>query len=360
MANAQSRINSDTKAVYVFGSGEFANKIVLALQDLGIEILGVLDKPEYAGKAVGGLPVGSFQLAEATDTPVLIAVHNSFARIVDIEASLWAQGLRATYTPPQIAGFLATLGKPIENYWLSSSDSSFLNPDQVSELASMLSDQKSLDLLNNQLNYRRTGQSEFLQPPLRLGEQYFPSDVPEFFDRLEDMGGFVDLGAYQGDTLDALQTSKLSPEVYVGLEPDLNNMALLLSKSNSFPGKKLIFNFAAHSSLQTLEITSSGPSSAIQRGGGTRVQAAPLDILTWGIKVSYIKMDIEGSESEALLGSKALIARDKPVLAISVYHKPDDLLTIPRIIKSFGVYDKFFLRCYGDQTFDTVLYCLPS
>jgi FkbM family methyltransferase len=357
---SQSTMGPDTKSVFVFGSGTFATKIVSSLQVQQIEVLVVRDKPDIAGKIVGGFTVKSLKLTRGSDIPVLIAVHNSFASISEIEDSLRSQGFDATYTPPQIASFLAQLGKEIENYWLTSSPDCPLSRSQHSELASMLSDQQSLDLLHNQLDYRRTGQSKFLGTPMPLEQQYFPADVPGFFSELADMSAFVDLGAYQGDTLEALEQSKLRPKVYVGLEPEIENFKLLESKAASFFGQKLIFPFAAHSSIETLKLSSAGPSSSILEKGGVQVQAAPLDVLAWGLRVSYIKMDIEGSESEALLGAKELIARDKPVLAISVYHKPDDLIKLPQIINSFGVYGSFFLRSYGDQTFDTVLYCLPS
>lgn len=360
MALRQSLIRNDTKSVFVFGSGTFASQIVSALQEVKIEILGVLDKQEFAGKLVGGFPVKSVEDYNGISSPVFIAVHNSFARIVEIEALLRAQGFGVTYTPPQIASFLGGLGKPIENYWLASSTVYSEDFEEYSEFGSMLSDQQSKDLLHDQLNYRKTGLTKFLGIQSKIEEQYFPLDVPGFFTTLQEMNAFVDLGAFQGDTLEALGNSKLRPKIYVGFEPDIDNFKMLFEKSVSFLGDKLMFPFAAFSNIDTLELTSAGPSSSISRGGGTMVQAAPLDILISGLKVSYIKMDIEGSEGEAIFGSKRLIARDKPVLAISIYHKPDDMVKLPQMINSFGVYDKFYLRCYGDQTFDTVLYCLPG
>ena len=355
-----SLIGNDTKSVLVFGSGTFASKIISALQEVNIKILGVLDRPEFVGKPVGGFSVESVEEYKGDSTPVFIAVHNSFANIVDIERQLHAQGFESTYTPPQIASYLSGLGKLVENYWLTASTEYSARLDQHSELESLLSDQQSKDLLQNQINYRRTGLTKFLGSPSKVHEQYFPLDVPSFFSKLQEMKAFVDLGAFQGDTLEALRNSQLSPEIYIGFEPDMANFKVLFEKSASFSGDKLLFPFAAFSNIDTLELTSAGPSSSISKGGSTKVQAAPLDLLIWGLKVSYIKMDIEGSEGEALLGAGKLIARDRPVLAISIYHRPEDIVKLPQIVKSFGVYNEFFLRCYGDQTFDTVLYCLPK
>jgi FkbM family methyltransferase len=50
-------------------------------------------------------------------------------------------------------------------------------------------------------------------------------------------------------------------------------------------------------------------------------------------KVDFIKMDIEGAEAEALRGAAATLARFRPKLAISAYHKADDLATLPKLIR---------------------------
>jgi len=57
-----------------------------------------------------------------------------------------------------------------------------------------------------------------------------------------------------------------------------------------------------------------------------------------------------------LLGMANLLRRNKPKLAISVYHRPDDLVRIPNLLKkSFG-YEVFSLRTFAHQSFETILY----
>ena len=62
--------------------------------------------------------------------------------------------------------------------------------------------------------------------------------------------------------------------------------------------------------------------------------------------VILINMDIEGAEKEALLSGRKLIAKYKPILAICAYHLADDLIEIPKLIKSIDNSYKFFLRKY--------------
>ena len=53
-------------------------------------------------------------------------------------------------------------------------------------------------------------------------------------------------------------------------------------------------------------------------------------------RVDFIKMDIEGAEMSALAGAAGVIAEFKPRLAISAYHKPEDLWEIPRKLKELN------------------------
>jgi FkbM family methyltransferase len=83
----------------------------------------------------------------------------------------------------------------------------------------------------------------------------------------------------------------------------------------------------------------------------------PLDsIIPSNEKVTYIKMDIEGSETKALYGAKRIIQEHKPRLAICVYHNPKDYFEIPLLLKQFVPEYKFSLLHHHNARYDTVLY----
>lgn len=73
-------------------------------------------------------------------------------------------------------------------------------------------------------------------------------------------------------------------------------------------------------------------------------------------RTDFIKMDIEGSELAALKGGERTIRRDKPKLAISLYHRPEDFFIIPRWIDSLGVGYRLHLDHYSMHHEETVLY----
>ena len=70
-------------------------------------------------------------------------------------------------------------------------------------------------------------------------------------------------------------------------------------------------------------------------------------------------MDIEGSELKALCGARETICRLKPKLAISIYHKTEDIWELPKVILQMNSEYKFYLRHYSLAAEDTVLYALP-
>ena len=77
-------------------------------------------------------------------------------------------------------------------------------------------------------------------------------------------------------------------------------------------------------------------------------------------KVDFIKLDIEGEELNALRGSENTIRKFKPKLAISVYHKPEDLYTISKWIENLNLGYKFFIDHHTTIMYESVLYAISS
>ena len=72
--------------------------------------------------------------------------------------------------------------------------------------------------------------------------------------------------------------------------------------------------------------------------------------------VRYIKMDIEGAEYEALLGAEKTIVREKPGLAVSIYHNAEDYYRLAELILRLVPEYKLAVRHHKDRHVDTVLY----
>ena len=72
-------------------------------------------------------------------------------------------------------------------------------------------------------------------------------------------------------------------------------------------------------------------------------------------------MDIEGAERNGLIGARKIIQRNNPILAICIYHKPEDFFDIPLLIQMIkpDEYD-FYIRQYRYGQSETVLYAMPK
>ena len=88
------------------------------------------------------------------------------------------------------------------------------------------------------------------------------------------------------------------------------------------------------------------------------VQVVSLDRVLGDEIVSFIKMDIEGAEHNGLLGAEKQIRANRPKLAISIYHKPEDMWDLPGLILSFQPDYKLYLRHYSIAASETVLYAI--
>lgn len=86
------------------------------------------------------------------------------------------------------------------------------------------------------------------------------------------------------------------------------------------------------------------------------IPVVTIDHVVGDEKVGFIKMDIEGSEFDALHGAESVIVRDKPLLAISVYHRQGDMLAIMDYLHDLVPEYRFWLRHYSIGFADTVLY----
>jgi len=73
----------------------------------------------------------------------------------------------------------------------------------------------------------------------------------------------------------------------------------------------------------------------------------------------YIKLDVEGAERDALAGASRLLARTRSRLAVSVYHRPQDLWELPSYLDSLGLGYRLYLRTEGEDGMDIVCYAVP-
>jgi FkbM family methyltransferase len=107
-----------------------------------------------------------------------------------------------------------------------------------------------------------------------------------------------------------------------------------------------------------------GPGTSIaQHGKGESVDTLTIDdmVLTSNIsRVGGIKLDIEGAELPTLHGAVETLRDHRPKLAISLYHGPTDLFTIPLFLKRLDLNYRFYLKHFTIHNEETVLFAIAD
>jgi FkbM family methyltransferase len=189
---------------------------------------------------------------------------------------------------------------------------------------------------------------------------YFPSDLF----RLKVDECFVDCGAFDGDTIrEFLVQSEASFRHIIAFEPDPYNFDKLfntLKGDARASGRAKVFKAALGESAGTVRFAATGSDDASVRADGeVEVECRTLDEAAGDAKPTFIKMDIEGSERAALTGGRQTIISGKPILAVSVYHKPCDLWELPLFMRELEPESQLSLRMYWRDGMDLVCFAVP-
>jgi FkbM family methyltransferase len=229
----------------------------------------------------------------------------------------------------------------------------FANVNKILEVYMMLADEKSRETYLDVFRYRVTGDVEYLKSSFVL-PQYFCEDIFEFGDKEV----FVDGGAAQGDTyLGFKEQVEDKYDKYYIFEANTrySNGLKCLTKEDA---RVNVIGKGLYSSEKTMYIHLNGHGSWLEESGdeNSRIDVTSIDEAV-SDRVTFIKMDIEGSEMAALQGARETILRDKPKLAICIYHLEDDLWNIPKYIKSMVPEYKIYIRHHCDFIdWETVCY----
>ena len=228
-------------------------------------------------------------------------------------------------------------------------------------MRSKLSDNKSREIFDAAIWARINADStQFERYTETTERQYYPYSIPGF--QLSECEVFVDCGAYDGGGICEFSfvTGKKYKYIYA-FEPNPINFALTKAAiEHSKIDNISVYNLGLSDYSQMVMMTDSTHSSRISEEGVVPVCLDSLDNILYEMenRPTFIKLDVEGTEPDALIGAKRIIDRDHPKLAICIYHSPfTQLWEIPYYIMRNHPDYKLFIRQYSLYV-DTVLYAL--
>ncbi len=244
---------------------------------------------------------------------------------------------------------------------LDRSEKLLAESNEIRRASSIWSDGHSAEEYVYQIGHRLNA-CEVPTPKLRASDLYFPLDIV----RLHGRESFVDCGAYDGDTLkEFLRRTEGEFESYLAIEPDMKNGTELVAFGVRLPkeiqNKIKCSGNALSDSTKWARFRQSGDVvSRLDENGTTNVECCTLDSLIGDSSCTFLKMDIEGAELDALRGAEQTIRRCQPILAISLYHVQNHLWTIPLWVHDLGLNYRLYLRRHGDDCWESVLYAIPE
>ena len=204
---------------------------------------------------------------------------------------------------------------------------------------------------------------------IRMGIFDWRYNQGQYFDFFEPKENevFVDCGCFDGSTcynfagwcghkgFDHIYSFEADPKNY----EKSKEILAPLGKCDLFPygtadvSKKVYF---AAEAFETSCIISKEEAERRNFKGVEQIETRALDDVLCGKRITFIKMDIEGAEYEALIGARKLIMENRPRMAISVYHKFEDFVTLANLVLEMHPDYKISFRHYGFDELETVMY----
>lgn len=369
----------------VFGASKGGLKLKNLLAQHGGSVALFLDNsPEKHGTRLDGVPVQQPQqtsIEELRARPILIA-SMYFVPIAKQLRDLGLESFKDFYVPHLFlfeesimgSGYNGELLAHLDQHWPALQEVADLWADEASKQAFY----RYLYLRLHFLTPEHLDEALFKVAPLPQVENAYPgleSPLKEAYRdiKAQDLYRYGPIGANPGDTVidggawlgDTLLyfAEQVGPQGHVyAFEPTETHI------------KALTKTCATHDLTQNVTLTQAGlwhkqtrlsfadsddhqgSGSFISESGENAIDVLALDSFLEGRKVDLIKLDIEGSEHNALRGAEQTLKTQQPKLAVCLYHQLQDLHQIPLYLKTLLPNHRFYFHHQGLSPVDAVLF----
>lgn len=316
------------KPIFLYGTGNGADKILDELSRLDIKVEGVFASDGFVrNRTFRGFPVQSYSAVKERykDIIVLVAFGSSLLDVIEnIKKIAATDELYAPDVPVIPDGTIFNL------------EYAKTHREKIEKAYSYMADEISRKTFENTVMYKLTGKIDYL----------FDCEMPqsEIFDKLELKGieTFIDLGAYNGDT--AIEFAEINEDYkkIIAVEPDKKNFRKLSANTENLENIMLVNAAVGKENGKTLFKMSGGRNSAIALGG-TEIDMVCVDSFE-APRSTYIKFDVEGGEENAISGAAKTIKKGVQAMNIAAYHKNSDIFLIPILVKAINPDYNVFMR----------------
>ena len=347
-----------SKVVCAFGLGMVSYPIITAIKkltDIKINFLSDNDSSKWGKTFHDNLKcISPKELEEYKDDIAILITTQHYKKI---HQQLLEKGFKKIFAITEYRLLNDTYFKNKENIQTIK--------DNVLKVTDILEDERSKEimfmLIKNwfDFNVDTVGYEEIF-----TNDEYYPCDIIQ----LSANESFVDVGAYNGDTIiDFIKKTHNQFNAIFAFELDKKNFkeleATVDKLAASVKNKIKLYNFGLLDEEKHVYYETGGSGSEstfinVINNACACGKTLRLNDILKNESVTFIKMDIEGSEVKALSGAEEIIRKQKPKLAVCVYHKPEHLWEVPLYIKKIVPEYKIYIRHHTPLEYETVCYAL--
>lgn len=355
------------KDVVLFGSGEYCMRFMNRIGSLTDRIKFICENNnQKQGGKLYGIPIVSpekLKNMNAANTLIVITIENN---VEEVHKQILSMGDYIIMTSRIL----------INDIFSTTAEELFNNQESINKVSGLLYDKISREIFKEIIKRRMLyGECDFSDLVIKGDAEY---RVPIMYGESKPENEVIlDCGAYNGDTLKKF-TDTFGPALkriytFECMEESLDKLrqSVIHVKNGKYVPDIVVLPYALsdHDGKMTLAETAKPNGSflidnrafakeALYESNYVEVDVSTIDnLIPKEERVTLIKMDIEGSEYEAIQGAKHVIQACKPKLAISIYHSGQDYYRLPLLVKELVPEYKIAIRHHNKNHCDTDMYC---
>lgn len=336
-------LKGENRPVILYGMGNGADKIADELESRGIAVSGICASDDFVrGQTFRGFEVQPVSKAAEGNAIILTAFGSQLPDVMD---RIFSLSEKCTVLAPDVPVYG-------ENIWCREFFEE--NSGNIERAHSLLADELSRRTFEQVISYKLTGRLDLLRSAYSDKDEAFRGIL-----RLKNNESYLDLGAYRGDTIDEiLHYTNGQYERITALEPDRKTFAKLKAHTAGMD-RVTLFRMGIWSEDMDMSFSSSLGRGSSLKEGGEDLAVTRIDTLYSVRRVTYIKMDVEGAERQAILGGISTLRRDRPKLNIAAYHRSEDIFSLPLLINDIEPSYRIYMRQHPYiPAWDLNIYCV--
>lgn len=358
------RHDLECKNIYVYGAGNVGGVIASILTSAGYDIAGFFDRSALENQSLLNLPVmkisdDSIPLIERSRCLVIVSIMLDDAGLTSVISALRSQGFGQVRSYHSICALMMSgnlASDSASSYALYGTNTRRFSEarQRLLEVAGLWEDEQSRETYFRFVEVLLSSSPSLYAPPVP-GYQYFPDNIPfsKGYQR------FIDGGAFTGDTAKVLLELKGVIEAAAFFEPEPSSYLELVKavEQERVAREQLLIPCGLWSRTTSMSFRAGASSaSCFSPEGDVFVQCVSLDQAIPDFSPTFLKMDIEGAECDALAGAERMIRSCRPDLAISAYHRFDHMWEIPLMIRELCSDYSLYLRSHGENGLEAIVY----